>query len=73
MAQFRIYALNALPLPKKTDSQLIDDIKSLSEKLVKIEDKHERTKIENEINQRVYKLYSLSTIDITEIEKIMSI
>ncbi len=72
MAQFRIYALNVLPLPKKIDSQLIDEIQGLSEKLVKTNDEHERTKIESEIDQRVYKMYDLSKDDITEIKTIMS-
>ena len=72
MAQFRIYALNALPLPSTIKQEDIKQVEKLTRQLVNIEETKERECIEKEIDQIVYNIYRLSSTDIKAIEQNMA-
>ena len=69
MAQFRIYALNALPCPPVISKDSVNEIKSSIIKLQNSCSLDERVTIENHIDRIIYKLYDLSDDDIKIIEQ----
>lgn len=69
MAQFRIYALNALPCPPVISKDSVNEIKSSIIKLQNSCSLDERVTIENHIDKIIYKLYDLSDDDIKIIEQ----
>lgn len=71
MAQFRIYALNAIPIPRNIDAfdqtiiiKMIDEILLFNNN----KDKSRKVLLEREIDKQVYALYNLTTEEIAIIE-----
>lgn len=67
MAQFRVYALEALPIPIKLDNKLCVQIKNLTMKLLTTD--CQKQTIEAEIDKLVYQLYGLTEEEITIVEE----
>ena len=65
MAQFRIYALAALPIPQPFDQQFIESVTTCIDKILL---KHETAENESEIDRHVYQLYGLTEDEIAIIE-----
>ncbi len=69
MAQFRIYALNALPCPGNIDEDTVRNVELLVLSLLECTTPSDRLVTEMEIDEFVYKLYGLSDADIKAIEQ----
>lgn len=71
LAQFRIYALNALPIPRSVEDFDQAAIVSLIDKILisnKVGDKSETIRLESEIDQLVYTLYGLTEEEVKVVE-----
>ena len=71
MAQFRIYALNALPIPAAIDRTSLQNIQNYATALLQSSSKSERLSIEIKIDDEVYKMYGLSQEEVDTITSVM--
>ena len=66
MAQFRVYALDALPMPAKLNNSICRKIENLITNV--LNNKDEKTSYEHEIDLLVYELYGLTEAEIKIVE-----
>ena len=71
MAQFRIYALNALPIPSSINKTFIRSITNYAAALLQSFSNDERITIEKKIDEEVYRMYGLSQEDVKTITCVM--
>jgi len=71
MAQFRIYALNALPIPSSINKTFIRSITNYATALLQSFSNDERITIEKKIDEEVYRMYGLSQEDVKTITHVM--
>ena len=67
MAQFRIYALAALPIPQPFDKQFVEKVTKCIDKILS---KQEVIEKESEIDRLVYQLYGLTEEEIRIVESV---